>query len=151
MFFSKFVWHSRLGHPADPALNALKDNLNFNNDPLPPCEVCHKAKQTRDPFPLSQHRTKTLGDFIHLDVWGPYRVTSIEGFKYFMTVVDDFTRATWVFLLKSKDEVYSHFVNFSNILKNQFGVSIKVVRSDNGTEFLNKKMEMFCLDNGIIH
>ncbi|KAL4580545.1 hypothetical protein LXL04_016743 [Taraxacum kok-saghyz] len=148
---SKFVWHNRLGHPAEQALNALKHNLKFSNDPLPPCDVCHKAKQTRESFPLSQHNAKHLGDLIHLDVWGPYRVTSIEGFKYFLTVVDDFTRATWIYLLKSKEEVYDNFVNFSNILKNQFGCNIKIVRSDNGTEFLNKKMDLFCNDNGIIH
>ncbi|GJU90676.1 ribonuclease H-like domain-containing protein [Tanacetum coccineum] len=67
-------------------------------------EVCHKAKQTREPFPLSVHKTKRLGDLVHLDVWGLYRVRSREGFKYFLTVVDDFTRAVWVFLMQSKSE-----------------------------------------------
>lgn len=57
-FVSKFTWHNRLGHPADQALNVLKDKLNSKSDPLPPCEVCHKAKQTRESFPMSQHVQK---------------------------------------------------------------------------------------------
>ncbi|GJW27014.1 ribonuclease H-like domain-containing protein, partial [Tanacetum coccineum] len=44
------------------------------------------------------------GDLVHLDLWGPYKVTSSEGFKYFLTVMDDYTRAVWVYLIKSKDE-----------------------------------------------
>nr|GEV25430.1 ribonuclease H-like domain-containing protein [Tanacetum cinerariifolium]GEX75113.1 ribonuclease H-like domain-containing protein [Tanacetum cinerariifolium] len=64
-----------------------------NNDNGAPCEVCHKAKQTRKPFPLNDHKTISLRDLINLDVWGPYRVTSIEGFRYFLTVVDDYTRS----------------------------------------------------------
>ena len=95
---SKLTWHSRFGHPSDQTLNTLKDTLNFKPTPIPPCEVCHKAKQTREPFPTSLHSSKTLGDLIHLDLWGPYRVTSVGGFKYFLTIVDDFTRGTWVYL-----------------------------------------------------
>lgn len=51
-FISKFTWHSMLGHPAEQCLNVLRESLNFIPGSLPPCEVCHKAKQTRDPFPL---------------------------------------------------------------------------------------------------
>nr|KAJ0191767.1 hypothetical protein LSAT_V11C800422600 [Lactuca sativa] len=96
--------HSKLGHPADQALTSLKKVLNFGNESLPPSDVCHRAKQTRESFSLSQHTSTQLGELVHLDVWGPYRLASVEGFKYFLTVVDDFTRATWVFLLKSKTE-----------------------------------------------
>ena len=55
-FVSKEVWHNRLGHPANQVLKLLKSSLNLNNvDHNGPCEVCHKAKQTRDPFPISEH------------------------------------------------------------------------------------------------
>ncbi|GKA26417.1 ribonuclease H-like domain-containing protein [Tanacetum coccineum] len=83
-------------------------SLNLSNiDHNSPCEVCHKAKQTRDPFPISEHKSTCLGELIHLDVWGPYKVISREGFRYFLTIVDDFSRSVWVYLLKTKDEVYS--------------------------------------------
>ncbi|XP_071738670.1 uncharacterized protein [Rutidosis leptorrhynchoides] len=75
------LWHSRLGHPASQVLNILKDNLNisnFNND-TEPCDICHQAKQTREPFPLSEHKSLKIGDLLHLDLWGPYKVASKEG------------------------------------------------------------------------
>ncbi|GJU59150.1 ribonuclease H-like domain-containing protein [Tanacetum coccineum] len=102
---SKCIWHNRLGHPSDHVLDILKTKLDFQKDKNDNvCDVCHKAKQTRDPFPLSEHKTKSLGEIVHLDVWGPYKVQSREGYKYFLTVVDDFTRAVWVFLFRGKDE-----------------------------------------------
>ncbi|GJS17143.1 ribonuclease H-like domain-containing protein [Tanacetum coccineum] len=63
-------------------LKLLKNSLNLSNlDHNSPCEVCHKAKQTRDSFPISDHKSVALGDLIHLDVWGPYKVVSREGFS----------------------------------------------------------------------
>ncbi|GJY42158.1 ribonuclease H-like domain-containing protein, partial [Tanacetum coccineum] len=52
-----------------------------------------RAKQTREPFPLSDHKSEKPGELVHLDLWGPYRVSSREGFKYFLTIVDDYSRA----------------------------------------------------------
>lgn len=86
-FVSKITWHSRLGHLPKQALNILKDSLQFNMDTLPPCEICHKAKQTCELFSLSNTHTYTLGDLLHLDVWGPYRVSTVDGFKYFLTLL----------------------------------------------------------------
>ncbi|GJR21981.1 ribonuclease H-like domain-containing protein [Tanacetum coccineum] len=122
-----------LGHPADPVLNVLKDSLNIDKkDNTICCEICQRAKQTREYFPLSDHKSKSLGDLVHLDLWGPYKVTSSEGFRYFLTVVDNYTRAVWVYLIKSKDEV-SHFITvFYNLIENQYKRKIKVFRSDNG-------------------
>nr|GEY91866.1 ribonuclease H-like domain-containing protein [Tanacetum cinerariifolium] len=77
----KTLWHNRLGHPADQVLQLLKDELKFDhkNHSATPCDVCHKAKQTREPFPLSDHKSTQIGELVHLDVWGPYKVTSKEG------------------------------------------------------------------------
>ncbi|GJT06568.1 putative RNA-directed DNA polymerase, partial [Tanacetum coccineum] len=149
---SKCIWHNRLGHPADQVLSILKNKLDFEKDNTDNvCDVCHKAKQTREPFHLSEHKSKALGQLVHLDVWGPYKVQSKEGYKYFLTVVDDFTRVVWVFLLKGKDEVFLHIVIFYNLVKNQFDKTIKVFRSDNGTEFINQNMDKFCKEKGILH
>ncbi|GKB25645.1 ribonuclease H-like domain-containing protein [Tanacetum coccineum] len=64
----------------------------------------NQAKQTREHFPLSDHVSTELGELVHLDLWGTYKVTSREGFKFFLTIMDDFSRAVWVYLLKSKTE-----------------------------------------------
>ncbi|GKB45076.1 putative RNA-directed DNA polymerase [Tanacetum coccineum] len=145
---SQYDWHCRLGHPTEPVMNVLKKSLKFDkSDKGLCCEVFQKAKQTREPFPLSDHVSSSLGVLVHLDLWGPYRVTSSEGFKYFLTVVDDYTRAIWVYLIKSKDEV-SHFITVFYNMINQFNKKIKVFRSDNGIEFVNQYVNKFCADKG---
>jgi hypothetical protein len=149
---SKLVWHNRLGHPADPVLSVLQNDLGISkNISVLVCEICHRAKQTREPFPLSEHKSENIGDLVHLDLWGPYRVTSREGYKYFLTIVDDHSRVVWVYLIKSKDEVFGVFCSFIHLISTQFGDKIKVVRSDNGTEFVNRKMNDMFSDLGIIH
>ncbi|GJS35501.1 ribonuclease H-like domain-containing protein [Tanacetum coccineum] len=124
---SQHDWHYKLGHPVDHVLNVLKDSLNFDkNDNTGYCEICQRAKQTREPFPLSDH-------------------------KFFLTVMDDYTRAVWVYLIKSKDEV-SHFITvFYNLIEIPFKRKIKVFRSDNGTEFVNQSVSKLCSDKEIIH
>ncbi|XP_071700465.1 uncharacterized protein [Rutidosis leptorrhynchoides] len=129
---SKYTWHHRLGHPADPVLHVLKNKLSYGNEKLMPCEICHKAKQTRYPFPLSDHKTKEIGELVHLDLWGPYKVATRDGYKYFLTIVDDHSRAVWVFLLKSKSDTSQNIIDFVEMFQTQFNKNIKTVRSDNG-------------------
>ena len=125
--FSKYTWHHRLGHPADQVLNLLSADLNINNnETFPPCEICHKAKQTREPFPISDHETTNVGDVVHLDVWGPYRIPSRDGFRFFLTIVDDFSRAVWVYLLRNKYEVGDYIISFYNMFSTQFNTNVKI-------------------------
>ena len=63
------------------------------------------AKLKRLPFPFHNKISSCAFDLIHMDVWGPYSTPNLDGFKYFLIVVDDATRATWLFLMKSKYEV----------------------------------------------
>ncbi|GKC96845.1 zf-CCHC domain-containing protein [Tanacetum coccineum] len=66
-----------LGHPPEPVLNVLKESLQIDNkDKNVCCEICLRAKQTREPFPLSDHTSKFLGDLVHFDLWGPYKSQS---------------------------------------------------------------------------
>lgn len=150
-FVSYQLWHSRLGHPAYPVLNVLKERLNIGSETSSPCEICHKAKQSRTKFGLSEHKSKEIGELVHLDIWGPYKVNSRDGFTYFLTVVDDFSRSVWVYLLKGKDEVYENMVVFCNLLQTQFGKVVKIFRSDNGSEFLNQRVNDFMKSRGIVH
>ncbi|GJR96156.1 hypothetical protein Tco_0268330 [Tanacetum coccineum] len=90
---SQHDWHCMLGHPAKHVLNVLKDSLQIDKkDNVVCCEICQRAKKLENLFPLSGHTSKCLGDLVHLYLWGPYTVTSSEGFRYFLTVVDDYTR-----------------------------------------------------------
>ena len=83
-----------------------------------------------------------------MDIWGPFSKSSIHGHRYFLTILDDFSRYTWVVLLKSKSEVKTHVQNFINLIENQFETKIKCIRSDNGPEFFLKE---FFSSKGIIH
>ncbi|XP_071688944.1 uncharacterized protein [Rutidosis leptorrhynchoides] len=146
------LWNARLGHPSDQVLNIFKNKLSLKGDlNTEPCEICHKAKKTRLPFSLSEQKTTSLGDLIHLDLWSPFKIQSKEGFKYFLTIVDDYSRAVWIYMLKSKEDVYDNVFSFVQLIENQFSKKVKIIRSDNGTKFLNNKMADFIKTKGIIH
>lgn len=90
------LWHDRLGHPSTEVLSKLQF-VEFGES-MHVCDVFHSAKQTRTPFPLSDINTIRCFELLHMDVWGPYHVASISSAKYFLTVVDDFSRSVWTFL-----------------------------------------------------
>ena len=76
---------------------------------------------------------------------------SIKGFRYFLLFIDDFSRMTWLYLLKERSEVSSVIESFFNEIKNQFSTSIRVLRTDNALEYIKKDVSIFCSKNGIIH
>ncbi|XP_071695153.1 uncharacterized protein [Rutidosis leptorrhynchoides] len=112
-YASTSLWHCILRHPATQVLKLLKNSIGINpNSDSDVCDVCHKAKQSRDPFPLSDHTSSKIGELVHLNVWGPYRVNSYYGFKFFLTIVDAFSRAVWIYLLKTKSDFFDNLLSF---------------------------------------
>ena len=83
-----------------------------------------------------------------MDVWGPFSISTSDSHRYFLTIVDDASRATWVFLLKAKSEFRSFIASFYTMVQTQFGIKIKSVGTDNALEF---NMVDFYNSNGIIH
>lgn len=85
-----------------------------------------KAKHTRLPFPLSLIKTNGCFELLHVDVWGKYHTPSLSGANYFLTIIDDFSKVVWVYLLKQKkNEVGNYLIDFHNIVKTQFEKQIK--------------------------
>jgi hypothetical protein len=141
------LWHQRLGHPSNKA-SSLFSFLANKTCISSTCSICPLAKLTRKPFPLSTTRSESCFDLIHIDIWGGYHVPSYSGAQYFLTIVDDHSRSTWVYLMKHKSEARILLIHFIYLVENQFGKNVKVVRSDNGPEF---KISQFYSSKGIIH
>ena len=112
------------------------------------CDTCHRAKQKRLCFPLSSSRTNRCFELLHMDIWGPLFVSSMYGHKYFLTIVDDFSRFTWLIPMVTKSETKTHIENFIAYVKNQFESNVKIIHTDNGQEFA---MKSFFSSKGIIH
>ena len=103
VIYSTSLWHSRLGHPSFQRLAILQtlvlDVINCNNSKSFDCPIFPIAKQKRLPFQSSVHVSNSCFDLIHVDIWGHYSTPSLNGSKYFLTIVDDFSRCTWTFLM----------------------------------------------------
>ncbi|XP_070009476.1 uncharacterized protein [Nicotiana sylvestris] len=89
------------------------------------------ARQTRVPFPVSCTKTNDSFHLVHMDVWGPYKVPTYNGMRYFLTLVDDFSRWTWIFMLQLNSDVITILKDFIVMVLNQFNKRIKIFRSDN--------------------
>jgi len=86
------LWHFRLGHVSNKSINVIKNKFPFVK--YNKSFVCHFVKQKRLPFSLSTSKSKKCFDLIHVNLWGPYSIPSIHGHKYFLTIVDDYSRYT---------------------------------------------------------
>ena len=94
------------------------------------CESCQLGKHSRTSFSRSVTRDASSPfALVHSDIWGPSRVKSTLGFQYFVTFIDDYSKCTWLFLMKHRSKLFQIFQSFFNEIKTQFGVSIRVLRS----------------------
>ncbi|KAF7841333.1 Retrovirus-related Pol polyprotein from transposon TNT 1-94 [Senna tora] len=129
------LMHEKLGHPSDGALSHIVGHNNLCNKT---CDTCHLAKQSRLSFPTSQTSTETCFELLHVDIWGPYSISSLVGARFMLTIVDDYSRGVWVFLMQSKSQVVNLLGNFFNYVENHFETSVKTMRTDNVMEFLKE-------------
>lgn len=123
----------------------LKFSHNFSSSS---CSVCPLAKFRRLSFPNSNTLSDLPFDLLHCDIWGPYAHPTYEGKRFFLTLVDDCSRFTWLFLLKHKSEASIYVQQFFAMVQTQFGVSIKCLRSDNAKELT---LTEFLASTGTLH
>lgn len=105
------------------------------------CAACAKGKAHKKSFPLSTTKTKSIAELIHADLCGPMEVSSIGGSRYFLLFKDDFSGYRKIYFLKSKDEVFDHFRNYAKRVYMETGKYINTLRTDNGLEFVNRRMK----------
>ena len=144
--------HRRLGHLSFSTLSQLYPNLygKINKEKLG-CDACQYGKQTRSSYLSSDNRSDVPLQTIHSDVWGPSRVVSLNGYRYFVTFIDCCTRTTWVYVLRNKYDVFECFRDFHNLVMTQHSARVKVLRTDNGTEYVNNEFDEYLSSYGIIH
>ncbi|GJW98369.1 putative ribonuclease H-like domain-containing protein [Tanacetum coccineum] len=150
------LWHRRLGHLNFKNLNKLvKGNLvrglpskSFKNDHT--CVACQKGKQHKASCKakIDRYVTHPLHT-LHMDLFGPTSVRSINHASYCLVITDDCSRFCWVFFLAKKDETSGILKTFIRQIENQLNQQVKIIRSDNGTEFKNRVMLEFCGEKGI--
>ncbi|KAL5537784.1 hypothetical protein UlMin_045380 [Ulmus minor] len=145
------LWHSHVGHASpDIVHRILKDckvSVKHNKDHV--CSSCQYAKNHRLPFHLSNSRAASPLDLIYTDIWGPAPLLSTAGARYFILFVDDNTRYTWIFPLQTKDQALKTFIQFKQLVENQFERRIKSLQSDNGGEY--RSFSNFLSTHGILH
>ena len=117
------LWHSRLGHPFDLKLQSLSNVFPFlQNCCTKQCTVYPLAKHNRLPFPFNNNMCDSPFDLVHMDIWVPFSIPTLDGYRYFLTLVNDATKATWLFLMKEKSEAKALIVSFYNMVFTQFNV-----------------------------
>ena len=89
------------------------------------CKGCAKGKNTKKTFPSRKSKEKGIFEIIHSDLCGPMSSNSLSGYVYYVSFIDDFSRNTWIYFLKNKDEVFSKFKEFKTLIKNHAKKKIK--------------------------
>jgi len=146
------LWHSRLGHPH---YDVLKSVMQLCNVPTPNksftefCSSCCLGKTHRLPSASSTAVYATPLELIFCDLWGPAPIESSCGYSYFLTIVDAYSRFTWIYPLKLKSHTLTTFQTFKTMVELQLNHKIKAVQSDGGGEF--RPFTKFLNEHGIIH
>jgi hypothetical protein len=137
------IWHRRYPHINYQALPFLKKMV----EGIPKLQSTHEGiykgcslgKNIKKPFPSSKNKSKELLDMIHSYVCGPMPVKYLGGYSYYVIFIDDYSRKTWLYLLKTKDEVFIKFQEFKVEIENLTNKKIKMLRTDNGGEYTSKE------------
>lgn len=147
------LWHNRLGHPSIYDINSVMRLLNLSivNSLNHVCKFCLFGKMTKLHFSHSCTISHFPLELIHSDVWGPAPKISVNGYNYYASFIDDFTKYTWLFPITQKFDVPSVFMHFKPLVENIFSSTIKIFRSDGGAEFVNHTFRSYLDTHGIHH
>ncbi|CAI7758913.1 unnamed protein product, partial [Closterium sp. NIES-54] len=157
------LWHRRLGHPSLPRLRGMHSRVLASGlprslpplppSPAPPCLPCVEGRQRAAPHSSSFPPTTAPLQTLHMDMWGPARVSGQSRERYFLLVVDDYTRYTTVFPLRSKGQVVDVLIPWIPTLclqlRERFGQDLRL-HSDRGGEFSSDLLRDFCRGEGIL-
>lgn len=151
-------WHKKLGHLGVGNLKKLQHMSNGLN--LKPedfeylentvCEICAKARQTRNPFIEKRQRATRPLEIIHTDICGPVEPITWDGMKYFISFLDDYTHFTTVYLLTGKYEAVQAIKDFIKESETKWNLKTAKIRCDNGKEYVNNQLKEWCKNRGTV-
>nr|GEY42108.1 retrovirus-related Pol polyprotein from transposon TNT 1-94 [Tanacetum cinerariifolium] len=153
-----WLWHQRLSHLNFDTINDLAKNDLVSGLPkfkyakeqlFPSCEQGQSKRASHQVKPVSNSKQRL--HLLHMDLCGPMRVESINGKRYVLVVVDDYSRYTWVYFLRTKDETPEVIKSFLKKIFVRLQAPVIVVRTDNGTEFKNHVLKEYFDSVGITH
>ncbi|KAG7547402.1 GAG-pre-integrase domain [Arabidopsis suecica] len=135
------IWHRRLGHPNHQVLHHLvtTKSISVNKGIKRMCEACQLGKSSRLPFSSSTYVASRPLERIHCDLWGPAPIMSVQGFRYYVIFIDNYSRFCWFYPLKQKSDFFSIFTVFQAKVENQLNQKIGVFQCDGGGEFMSKQ------------
>jgi hypothetical protein len=143
--------HCRLGHLSFDTMSKVFPGIMSKVDKRKLlCDACEYGKHTRSIYVSRGLRSISPFMLIHSDVW-TCPIISISGMKYFVTFIDCYSRMTWIYLMKQKNEVLKCFRDFSSLVENQYDARVKLLRTDNGTEYMNNGFHNYLSAQGILH
>lgn len=150
------LWHERFGHLSIQGLQILtRKNMVLGMPKLQKlkyCDACFHSKLTRQPYPSGvAWRAKEKLQLVHADLCGPMQVESMGGSRYFFLLIDDFSRMSWTYFIKSKDETFNCFQKFLVMVERETGLKLKTLRTDRGGEFISNEFRNYCEKLGIKH
>lgn len=153
----RHLWHRRFGHRDVDAVDRMireklgRDMKVTECDKQEVCETCLEGKLARKPFPsVVDRKAKKILDIVHTDLCGPFNNVTPSGNRYFMSLIDDYSRFAVIYLLKEKSEAKDRIKEYVSFCENHFGTKPKVIRSDGGGEYLNKDLSTFYAKEGIV-
>lgn len=110
------------------------------------------ARQSKLSFPTSSISSENVFDLMHIDTWGPYGNPTYDGCRYFLIIIDNFSRGTWTYLLSAKSNAFPILKSFLAMVERQFHTKVKIIRSDNAFELGSRKSQIeFFISYGIQH
>ena len=144
------LWHLRLGHLPISKLHILflEINTKFVKTQII-CTICPLGRKTRVVYPQSCSMTYKPLELLHIDVWGPFCHLTRLNCSMFITIVDDISRMSWIFLVKRKSEIPKVFKDFVCYIENQLSATTKAIRTDNAPELTKGEVAVFYTQKGI--
>nr|GFD40398.1 Gag-Pol polyprotein [Tanacetum cinerariifolium] len=116
------------------------------------CSACAMGKSTRKAHkPKSEDTNQEKLYLLHMDLYGLMRVENVNGKKYILVIVDDYSRFTWVKFLRSKDETLDFISKFLKMIQVRLKAPVRRIRTDNGSEFVNHTLRDYYEEIGISH